>query len=47
MEVIFLILPLAILMAALAVAAFFYATSHGQYDDLTTPQLRALFDDDQ
>ena len=46
MEVIYIILPLAIVMAGVAVSAFFWATGRGQYDDLLTPQHRILFDDD-
>jgi cbb3-type cytochrome oxidase maturation protein len=32
-------------MAGVALAAFFVAVRHGQFDDLDTPQLRAIFDD--
>ena len=46
MSVIFIVLPLAIVMAALALAAFFWAVHRGQFDDLDTPPHRALFDDD-
>ena len=45
MEVIFIVLPLAILMAAVALSAFFWAVHRGQFDDLDTPGYRALFDD--
>ena len=45
MEVIFIVLPLAIVMAAVALAAFFWAVSRGQFDDLDTPRYRALFDE--
>ena len=45
MEVIFIVLPLAIVMAGVALAAFFWAVHRGQYDDLDTPGYRALFDD--
>lgn len=46
MSVIYVILPLAILMAAAALAAFFWAVHRGQFDDLDTPAHRAIFDDD-
>jgi cbb3-type cytochrome oxidase maturation protein len=46
MEVIFIVLPLAIVMAAVALAAFFWAVHRGQFDDLDTPRYRALFDDE-
>jgi cbb3-type cytochrome oxidase maturation protein len=45
MEVIFIVLPLAIAMAGVAMAAFFWAAHRGQFDDLETPRYRALFDD--
>lgn len=45
MEVIFIILPIAILMAGVAMAAFFWAVHRGQFDDLDTPSHRALFED--
>lgn len=46
MSVIYIILPLAILMAAGACAAFFWAVHRGQFDDLDTPAHRAIFDDE-
>jgi cbb3-type cytochrome oxidase maturation protein len=46
MSVIYIILPLAILMAAVALGAFFWAVHKGQFDDLDTPAYRAIFDDD-
>jgi len=46
MQVIFVLLPLAMLMGAGALAAFFWAAHRGQFDDLDTPRYRALFDDD-
>jgi cbb3-type cytochrome oxidase maturation protein len=46
MIVIFLVLPLAFLVAGVAVAAFAMAARRGQFDDLDTPALRAIHDDD-
>ncbi len=46
MSVIFLVLPLALAIVALAVAAFIWAARRGQYDDLETPAVRAVLDDD-
>jgi cbb3-type cytochrome oxidase maturation protein len=46
MEVIFIILPLALLMAGGFLLAFFWSVHRGQYDDLDTPSHRAVFDDD-
>lgn len=45
MQVLFIILPVAIAMAGVALAAFFWAARGGQFDDLDTPGHRALFDD--
>jgi cbb3-type cytochrome oxidase maturation protein len=47
MAVIFLVLPLAILLAAVGVIAFMWAVRKGQYDDLTTPSVRMLFEDEE
>jgi len=44
-EVIFVLLPLALLVAAIAVGFFVWAAKTGQFDDLDTPALRMLFDD--
>ena len=46
MEVLFIVLPLAIAMAGVALGAFFWAVHRGQYDDLDTPRYRALFDEE-
>lgn len=47
MSVLFVILPLALLASAVAVFAFAWASRSGQLDDLTTPALRAIEDDDR
>lgn len=47
MEMIFVLLPLALLIAAVAVGFFIWAARTGQFDDLETPPLRILFDDDE
>ena len=46
MSVILLMIPAALLLAGLGVAAFVIAARRGQFDDLDTPALRAVFDDD-
>lgn len=46
MSLIFLVLPLALLIAAIAVAAYFWAARSGQFDDLETPRHRALWEED-
>jgi cbb3-type cytochrome oxidase maturation protein len=45
MTVIYIVLPLAIVMAGVALAAFFWAVHRGQFDDLDTPRYRALFEE--
>lgn len=45
MTVIYLVLPLAIVLSAIAVHAFVWAARRGQFDDLETPALRVLHDD--
>lgn len=46
METVFVLLPLALLIAAIAVASFIWASLSGQFDDLDTPAIRMLFDDE-
>jgi cbb3-type cytochrome oxidase maturation protein len=46
-ETIFVLLPLALLIAAIAVGLFIWAARTGQFDDLETPAIRILFDDDE
>ena len=47
METIFVLLPLALLIAAIAVGFFIWAARTGQFDDLDTPAVRMLFDDEE
>lgn len=47
MSVLYIVLPLALVVVASAVAAFVWATRRGQFDDLDTPGLRVLRDDDR
>ncbi len=47
METIFVLLPLALLIAAIAVGLFVWAAKTGQFDDLETPAVRILFDDEE
>lgn len=46
MSVLFIVLPLAILIAVAFVAAFAWAAKAGQFDDLDTPAMRVAVDDD-
>ena len=47
METIFVLLPFALIIAAIAVGFFVWAAWTGQFDDLDTPAIRILFDDDE
>lgn len=47
METIFVLLPLALLIATIAVGFFVWAARTGQFDDLETPAVRILFDDEE
>ena len=46
MELILVILPFALLFAGAALALFVWAARSGQFDDLETPAVRILFDDE-
>ena len=47
MSVLYLILPLALVFAGVAVGAFVWTVRSGQLDDVETPPRRILFDDDR
>jgi cbb3-type cytochrome oxidase maturation protein len=47
MTVLYLILPLALLFAGVAVAAFAWTVRSGQLDDVDTPPRRILFEDER
>ncbi len=47
MSVLYIALPVALLIATLAVFIFVIQVRSGQYDDLDTPPRRMLFDDDE
>jgi cbb3-type cytochrome oxidase maturation protein len=46
MTILYLILPLALLFACAAVAAFAWTVRSGQLDDVETPPRRILFEDE-
>ncbi len=46
MSVMYIVLPIALILAAIFVGAFIWAVRHGQMDDLQTPAARMLLDDD-
>ena len=45
MSVIYIVLPVALVVVAIAVAAYVWAAKRGQFDDMTTPAMRMLNDD--
>jgi cbb3-type cytochrome oxidase maturation protein len=45
MSVLLIVVPLALLVVGAAVAAYLWAARDGQFDDLTTPAVRALHED--
>ncbi len=47
MSVLYIVVPLAILLSGSAVAAFLWAVRGGQFDDVRTPGMRALHDDER
>lgn len=47
MSVVYIALPIALLLAVAGVIAFIWAVRSGQLDDLETPSLRILGDDDE
>jgi cbb3-type cytochrome oxidase maturation protein len=43
----FILLPVALLFSAAALGVFLWACGSGQFDDLETPSLRILHEDDE
>lgn len=46
MSVIYILIPLALVIVGVAIGAYSWAARRGQFDDLDTPAVRALHDDD-
>lgn len=46
MSVVYVVLPLSVVLAVIAVVLFVLAVRRGQFDDLETPGVRALLDDE-
>lgn len=46
MNVLYILVPLALALALCGVAAFRWAVRDGQFDDVDTPPLRILIDDE-
>jgi cbb3-type cytochrome oxidase maturation protein len=47
MSILYLLIPLALVLLTLSVWAFFWAVRRGQFDDLDSPALQILLDDDR
>lgn len=45
MNILLALIPLSLVLLAIAVWAFFWATNHAQFDDLDTPALIPLSDE--
>jgi cbb3-type cytochrome oxidase maturation protein len=47
MNILFLLIPLGLVMLALAIWGFFWAIRTRQFDDLQTPAIQILLDEDK
>ena len=47
MDILYLLIPLSVVLAVVIGAVFWIAVDGGQFDDLDTPALRILADDDR
>ncbi len=45
MEIVWILIPFALLLAGFFIVGFFWMANNGQYDDLDTPQQRMLLDE--
>lgn len=46
MTILYLLVPVAFILALAGVGAFFWSVQNGQYDDVETPAIRVLLDDE-
>jgi cbb3-type cytochrome oxidase maturation protein len=46
MNILYILVPVALLLAAAGVYAFFWSVKSGQYDDTDTPAIRVLMEDE-
>ena len=46
MSILFALIPLAMVLLGFAIWAFFWAARSGQFDDLDTPAVQILLDDE-
>lgn len=47
MDILYLLVPIALVLVVIIIAAFIWATNSGQFDDLDGPAHRILMDDDR
>ncbi|WP_069659889.1 cbb3-type cytochrome oxidase assembly protein CcoS [Arcticibacter eurypsychrophilus] len=47
MNILYFLIGTSVIMALLFLAAFFWALKNGQHDDVYTPAVRMLFEDDK
>ncbi|WP_286237700.1 cbb3-type cytochrome oxidase assembly protein CcoS [Neptuniibacter halophilus] len=47
MDIIFLLIPIAIVLAGCGIWAFFWSVNTGQYEDLESPAHSILYEDDE
>ena len=47
MSVLYIVVPVALVLVGGAVAAFLWAARRGQFDDVTTPAIRAVIEDEE
>jgi cbb3-type cytochrome oxidase maturation protein len=45
LEILYLLIPVTLVLAGIALLLFIWAIHSGQFDDLETPAIRVLFDD--
>ena len=46
MSILFVLVPLALILATVAVIGFTWAVGRGEFEDLETPAVRVIFEDD-
>jgi len=46
MNILYFLVPMALLLAAAGVAGFIWSVRSGQFDDVETPAMRVLFDEE-
>ncbi|MDX1442307.1 MAG: cbb3-type cytochrome oxidase assembly protein CcoS [Gammaproteobacteria bacterium] len=47
MEIVFVLIPLSVLLLAIAVGIFIWAVNNGQFDDMDSPAWKILVDEEK